>query len=131
LLGVDFNLFYLDSNRFYLIFGTILLQLHIIIFQKRICEKIDSCRKRKGFELDSRRKGSKILFRAKIMKIQCKNIQANKVSRQLPKPEAWHGPCHHRHDRARYFGPFCYFFKKVGRAHATTGTAVPCSQLPF
>jgi len=34
ILGVDFNLLYLDSNRFYLIFGTILLQLHIIIFQE-------------------------------------------------------------------------------------------------
>jgi len=27
--------------------------------------------------------------------------------------------------------PFCCFFQKVGTACATTGTAVPCSRLPF
>ena len=114
ILGVDFNLLYLDSNRFYLIFGTILLQLHIIIFQEWICEKIDSCGKRKGFRLDSRRKGSKLIFGAENIKIRCKNIQAKKVSSPLPTPEAWHGPCHHRHDCARCKTPFCCFFQSGG-----------------
>jgi len=43
--------------------------LHIIIFQERIGEKIDSCGKIKGFKLDSRRKGSKIIFVAENIKI--------------------------------------------------------------
>jgi len=60
--------------------------LHIIIFQERICEKIDSCRKRKGFRLDSRRKGSKIIFGVENIKIRCKNIQAKEVSSQWPRP---------------------------------------------
>jgi len=84
--------------------------LHIIIFRERICEKIDSWGKRKGFELDSRRKGYKMLFGAKIMKIWCKNIQANKVSEPMPTPEGWHGSCHHRHGRARCSSLSCCFF---------------------
>jgi len=44
--------------------------------------------KKKSVELDSRIKGSKILFEAKNIKIRCKNIQAVKVSSQMPTPEA-------------------------------------------
>jgi len=87
-----------------------LQQLHIIIFQERICEKIDSCRKRKGFRLDLRGKGSKIIFGVENIKIWCKYIQAKEVSSQLPKPEAWHGTCHQRHGRARYFDSILLLF---------------------
>jgi len=98
--------------------------LRIIIFQERIYEKIDSCGKRKRFELDSRRKGSKILFGAKNIKIRCKNIHTIKVSEPIPTLEGWHDPCCHKHGRAQCWTPFLLFFQ-------SGGTVVPSFQVPF
>ena len=64
------------------LFRSILLQLHIIIFQERIFDRFSLGAKERGLGANS---GWKI------------RDSAQKYN--IPKSEAWHGPCHISHGR--------------------------------
>jgi len=73
-------------------------------------KKLIIVEKQRVLSLIQGEKDLKYLFGAKNIKIRCKNIHAVKVSRHMPKSEAWHDTCHHRHGHARLIGPFLLFF---------------------